>query len=292
MPRPYKDWLDYFPLDTDFFFNKKIKDLRRKKGKDGLLTYLNLLCKIYRNGYYCTFEDLEEFSRDIAEEITDVQLDRTSTKVAEVINYLVGRGILDEGLFKQNVITGVPMQEQYIISMYKAKRKINMDVHLLVDVCAVIAKIKKNSEDSQVNSEENQVNSKESTQNKGNENNPNQNSTNQEKAGEIKPNADSRFQVLYDAYPRKGRFAEAGSIFEALDPSEEQFSLMLKALEIQKKSDSWKESDGKFIPGLVKWLSEHLWEDAKILDAVKSEEEWEKILESNRRNYALMMRKD
>ena len=153
MPRPYKIGLDYFPLDTDFFTNKKTKSLRRAHDSIGVLSYINLMCRVYRNGYYYKFDDLEELSMDIAEEIASNQLRKVAASVTETINYLVGRGILDEGLFKQGIISGVALQEQYVISTYKAKRNIKMDVHCLVDVNEVVAKNKVNSEETQVNSE-------------------------------------------------------------------------------------------------------------------------------------------
>ena len=153
MPRPYKIGLDYFPLDTDFFTNKKTKSLRRAHDSIGVLSYINLMCRVYRNGYYYKFDDLEELSMDIAEEIASNQLRKVAASVTETINYLVGRGILDEGLFKQGIISGVALQEQYVISTYKAKRNIKMDVHCLVDVNEVVSKNKVNSEETQVNSE-------------------------------------------------------------------------------------------------------------------------------------------
>lgn len=171
MPRPFKVGLDYFPLDTDFFTNKKTKNLRRAHDSIGVLTYLNLMCRVYRNGYYYKFDDLEELSMDIAEEIASNQLRRVAASVTETINYLVGRGILDEGLFERGIISGVALQEQYAISAYKAKRKIEMDVHCLVDVNEVIAKNRFNSEETAVNTEETKVNAEESTQSKSKVNN-------------------------------------------------------------------------------------------------------------------------
>ena len=168
MPRPFKIGLDYFPLDTDFFGNKKIKSLRRAHGEIGILTYLNLLSRVYKNGYFYKFDDLEDLSMDIAEEIACSQLRSVAARVTETINYLVGRETLAEGLFKRGIISGVSLQEQYVISAYKAKRNIKMDVHCLVDVDEVISKFKNNSEETQVNSEETQVNSELSTQSKSN----------------------------------------------------------------------------------------------------------------------------
>lgn len=166
MARPYKSGLDYFPLDADFFTNKKIKNLRRAHGTIGVLTYLNLLCRVYSNGYYYRFDDIEELSMDIAEEIANAQLRSVSTSVTETINYLVGRGILNQELFERGIISGEALQEQYVLSAYKAKRQLKMDVHCLVDVNVVIQKSKVNSEEMAVNSEETKVNAEIGTQSK------------------------------------------------------------------------------------------------------------------------------
>lgn len=173
MARPYKAGLDYFPLDTDFFTNKKIKNLRRAHGTIGVLTYLNLLCRVYSNGYYYRFDDIEELSMDIAEEIANAQLRSVSTSVTETINYLVGRGILSQELFERGIISGEALQEQYVLSAYKAKRQLKMDVHCLVDVNVVIQKSKVNSEEIGVNSEETKVNAENGTQSKVNKINNN-----------------------------------------------------------------------------------------------------------------------
>ncbi|MBE6639693.1 MAG: DUF4373 domain-containing protein [Ruminococcaceae bacterium] len=166
MARPKKQGLLYFPLDTDIFENRKIKNLRRAHGLTGILTYLNLLCRVYRNGYYYKFDDIEELSMDIAEEIANAQLKSTATGVTETINYLVGRGILDEGLFEQGIISGVALQEQYVLSAYKARRNIEMDVYQLVDVLSVIQKNKISYEETEVISEETEVIPEEGTQSK------------------------------------------------------------------------------------------------------------------------------
>lgn len=154
MPRPPKVGLMYFPLDTDFFTNKKIKALRRSHGSVGILTYLNLLSRVYRNGYYYKFDDINELAMDIAEEIAYEQLRKTANSVAETISYLVGQGILDEGLFEQGVISGVALQEQYAESARKAKWIVKMDAYCLIDVNVSAQEIRVSSEETEVNSEE------------------------------------------------------------------------------------------------------------------------------------------
>jgi hypothetical protein len=173
MARPIKQGLDYFPVDVGFFHNKKIKNLRRAKGTIGVMTYFNLMCRIYENGYYYRFDDIDELSMDIAEEIACEQLRATASRVTETINYLVGRGILDEELFKRGIISGQAMQEQYVLATKAAKRKVNMDVHLLVDVDLVVQKNSVSAEESEVSSEETKVNAENGTQSKVNKINNN-----------------------------------------------------------------------------------------------------------------------
>lgn len=184
MGRKVKKGLDYFPLYHDFFTSKKIKALRRAHGSVGILTYLNILCKVYDHGYFYKFDSIEELSMDIAEEISNVQLRATATGVTETINYLVGQDILDEGLFKQGIISGVALQEQYVISSYKAKRKIEMDVYCLLQknneedvyVSGSIPKNVISSEEIPICSGETAIYSEESTQIKE-EGNKNKNSS-------------------------------------------------------------------------------------------------------------------
>ncbi len=166
MGRDIKVGLDYFPIYHDFFQNKKIKALRRAHGPIGLLTYLNILCRVYDHGYYYRFDSIVELAQDIAEEIASEQLRKVAAQVTESIHYLVEHQILAEEFFKQDVLTGVTMQEQYIKSMYRMKRKLKMDTYLLVDVLEVLEKIKENSEQIGFSSEEIGFSSEESTQSK------------------------------------------------------------------------------------------------------------------------------
>lgn len=161
MGRKPKRGLDYFPLYHDFFTNKKTQALRRAHSHVGILTYLNILCRVYDNGYYYRFDDFDELCMDIAEEIANEQLRRTATGVAETINYLVGRGILDEGLFKRGVISGVALQEQYVTSSYKAKRKIEMDVYCLLPKSEEAADVGGSTPENDISSEEMPISSEE-----------------------------------------------------------------------------------------------------------------------------------
>ena len=57
LARPKKSGLSYFPLDVDFFEDPKIKILRARYGRDGIMFYIYLLCEIYKQGYYIQVDD-------------------------------------------------------------------------------------------------------------------------------------------------------------------------------------------------------------------------------------------
>ena len=87
MARPRKDGIDYFPFDTDFFSDKKIRILKSRFGADGILVYIYLLCEIYRQGYYIRLDEDYEFL------ISD-ELGMSSDKVKQVLNKLVDNWLL------------------------------------------------------------------------------------------------------------------------------------------------------------------------------------------------------
>ena len=115
------------------------------------------------------FHSIEELSRDIADVITDAQYIKTAKNVTASIHYLVGRGILDEGLFKKCVISGEALQEQFIVSSHMLRRKLTMDAYLLVDVNAVLQKNGFSAEETPVSAEETGVIAEETPQKKGKE---------------------------------------------------------------------------------------------------------------------------
>lgn len=139
MPRPKKRGFMYFPLDTDFFLDENVKLLRRSYGSTGVLTYINLMCKIYRNGYYYCFDDIEMLAADIAEEISNSQLKHTADTVQKCIRLLVLRGTLDRELFELGVLSGKDIQEQYIVSCARAKRISYPEEYSLVNTEKVLA---------------------------------------------------------------------------------------------------------------------------------------------------------
>ena len=50
---------------------------------------------------------------------------------------------------------------------------------------------------------------------------------------------------------------------------------ILAALEAEKQSYSWREENGRFIPGIVKWLEKETWRSfVQQAETVEEDEEW------------------
>ena len=58
MARPIKDGVDYFPKDTDFYQDDKVRLLRARFGPKGMYLLDYILCEIYgKNGYYMEWNE-------------------------------------------------------------------------------------------------------------------------------------------------------------------------------------------------------------------------------------------
>ena len=125
MARPLQNGLLYFPFDTDFFQDKKIKILRGRYGSDGVMVYVYLLCEIYKNGYYIILdEDLILCLSD------DLNISEASTR--QIISFLLGRSLLceikDSTLAKSDtVLTATSIQRRYQEAKKGLKREIAVE---------------------------------------------------------------------------------------------------------------------------------------------------------------------
>lgn len=123
MARPKKENLDYFPFDTDLFFDKKIKRLKAKYGTDGICTYLFILCEMYRSGrgYYL------EMDEDLILDVSDY-FGFSESKTMQIINCLLSRSLLESILIEPvKVITAKSVQRRYQAAKKGARRDILVD---------------------------------------------------------------------------------------------------------------------------------------------------------------------
>ena len=123
MARPRKDGIDYFPFDTDFFSDKKIRILKSRFGADGILVYIYLLCEIYRQDYYIRLDEDYEFL------ISD-ELGMSSDKVKQVLKFLLERSLLESILFQSDTIItsrGIQKRFQEAVKSRASKTAIEVD---------------------------------------------------------------------------------------------------------------------------------------------------------------------
>lgn len=117
MARQKKRGIDYFPLDCDFFSDRKIKILKSRYGADGITIYLYLLCEIYRNGYYIRMDD--DFYYIMSDD-----LNMNYDKAKQVLTFLLERSMFDKQLFQSDaVLTSAGIQRRYQLAVKTRAKK-------------------------------------------------------------------------------------------------------------------------------------------------------------------------
>lgn len=109
MARPIKDGLDYFPKDSDFYRDRKIRALIGRFSTDGVALYDYILCEVYGDkGYYL---EVDDSFRDIA--AADLRM--SPEKIGLILDYLLNQSmLLDSTLFKAvKVLTSRGIQTRY-----------------------------------------------------------------------------------------------------------------------------------------------------------------------------------
>lgn len=85
-------------------------------------------------------------------------------------------------------------------------------------------------------------------------------------------NYDTRFLEFWESYPRKTGKGAAEHAFKKYKPDDTLLALMLKAIEVQKRSDQWIKDSGQYIPNPSTWLNQRRWEDETPDNPVKGKE--------------------
>ena len=128
MARPLKNGLMYFPMDVDFFKDRKIRSLKIKFGMDGVAIYLYILCMIFdEDGYYLTTD--EDFYLYI-EDDTGISED----KARNILEFMCDRNMFDKSLAQNdNVLTSEDIQLKFQEAKKGSKRdfKVNRDYWLV-----------------------------------------------------------------------------------------------------------------------------------------------------------------
>lgn len=258
MARPRKEGLDYFPLDVDFFSNRKIKILKSQFGADGITIYLYLLCEIYKKGYYIQVDD--DFFYLVADDLNMQQ-----NKIRQVINFLLSRSLFDNTLFQSDkVLTSVSIQRQYQESVKGRASKNPICVKrfwlLEKEETETFIKVMQNDNFSEKNpnySEKNDFNSQnnDTKKSKGNKNKINENKTNK---NDFIPKL---FNEFWEVYPRKCNMLNAQAEYTYVLRTTETLSEedLLAAAKNYAEACEIMDTEEKYIKMPDNWLKKSSW---------------------------------
>lgn len=127
MARPFKEGLDYFPLDVDIDQDDKIALIEASHGLVGFAVIVKVLMKIYDNSYFYEWGEKEQllFSRRVNVNINEVNA---------VIDDCVKWGIFSKELYETHqILTSAGIQRRYLEATSRRKRVNILTEYLLLD---------------------------------------------------------------------------------------------------------------------------------------------------------------
>ncbi len=117
MGAPFKQGLDYFSFDVDFFNNEKIIAISGEFGIKGEIVAIKLLCAVYENGYFAVWSEL--FQMKLIKSINGINIELLN----QIVNRLVKWEFFDKDLFNSDmVLTSINIQKRFIEATKKRKR--------------------------------------------------------------------------------------------------------------------------------------------------------------------------
>lgn len=117
MGRTLKKGFEYFPFDTNFFQDIRIRKLIRYQSGRAVTIYVSLLCIIYNNGYYIEWDDEVPF-------VVAEQSNFEESYILEVIKCCIEIGLFSKQMFyAHKVLTSKGIQERYM-EINKSRKRI------------------------------------------------------------------------------------------------------------------------------------------------------------------------
>lgn len=124
MARPEKNGIEYFPKDTGFYRDRKIRAVLARFGGDGTALYDYILCEIYDDkGYYLQIDD--DF-----QDIASADLYVSYEKIGLMLDFLLKKSLFDNTLFSRDKVLsshGIQTRYQKAVKSRGAKRDIVVD---------------------------------------------------------------------------------------------------------------------------------------------------------------------
>lgn len=121
MPRPIKEGIAFFYLDTNFWDDDKITDLVFDCGLIAELVYLHLISYIYSNGYF-----IESTKERMAKKVLTTlngENNLTYQEVMKMIDKMADAELLDKGMLEDGIFTSRGIQKQYYSSTIRRKER-------------------------------------------------------------------------------------------------------------------------------------------------------------------------
>ena len=129
MARISKPGLDYFPLDVNFFQDRKVRRISNRHHAAGIAALTSLLCLIYKEkGFYIAWnqDTLFDISQEVCCEEEEMQA---------IIDDCLSVGLFDTSIYKEyGILTSQAIQEQYhkIITDSRRKYKLPLERFWLI----------------------------------------------------------------------------------------------------------------------------------------------------------------
>ena len=129
MARISKPGLDYFPLDVNFFQDRKVRRISNRHHAAGIAALTSLLCLIYKEkGFYVAWnqDTLFDISQEVCCEEEEMQA---------IIDDCLSVGLFDSSIYKEyGILTSQAIQEQYhkIITDSRRKYKLPLERFWLI----------------------------------------------------------------------------------------------------------------------------------------------------------------
>ena len=129
MARISKTGLDYFPLDVNFFQDRKVRRISNRHHAAGIAALTSLLCLIYKEkGFYVAWnqDTLFDISQEVCCEEEEMQA---------IIDDCLSVGLFDTYIYKEyGILTSQAIQEQYhkIITDSRRKYKLPLEQFWLI----------------------------------------------------------------------------------------------------------------------------------------------------------------
>lgn len=264
MARPTKQGLNYYPLDTDFIHDIKVRKIMRSNGPQSIAVLLDLLGNIYGDrGYYMQWDDDVRFlvADDVG--ISEVAVD-------ELIKKAVSVDFFNKELFdKFSILTSHGIQERYLKG---AKRKVGLCIQKRYDLTVSAYK---NPTSSGVNANNNPnkggVSDDSYPQKKLKETKVNKNKVNKPTSKTEPEDLMLDFLDFWQAYPRKERKQQASDAYIAVREDGGDKEAILTGAVNYAKYVKLNNTGTGYIAMASKWLDEQRWTDEYDLTPVSSE---------------------